>query len=401
MSDRIPNRRTPFILGLILAFASTLCFALGTTLPILLSARLLEGLSTAIVATVGYTLMREVVGQERLGRATGFTSMSFSMGLLLGPVMGGVLYEYAGYFQTFVPALALLAVELGLRLLIIEDRTQAFVVSSGDTESEGGKGKRTADDTKGIIENQGDTRAIAGDTGTSECPPSAMESQPLLPNTPPPTPPPAATGNLYVTLLTNPRFLTSVTGVFILNSTACGFDAVLGPYINSAFSFGPVHVAALFLTLAVPMLFSPLTGILTDRFGPKIVASTGLVIGAPSLAALGLVGPGTAIPMLKLGVLFFFIGISLALSLVPLRVDASAAIGAIEKKRPGAFGPRGAYARAFGLMSGIVSGGGLAGPLVAGCVRIRFGWGGMALTMGGLTLLVLGSVVVFTGGSKS
>ena len=336
--------------------------------------------------------MREVVGQERLGRAMGFSSMALSMGLLLGPVIGGVLYEYAGYFETFLPALVLLGVELVLRLLIVEDRTKGGQRSS--KVKKGPRGEREDDNAK-------DGTNGTAENGADEFSPSAIESQPLLsPPTPPATSSPAAPGNAYLILLTDPRFLVSMTSIFILNSTANGFDAVLAPFINSTFSLGPVHAAALFLTLAIPMLFAPLTGHLTDRFGAKVVASTGLGIGAPSLAALGLVGPGTEAPMLKLGALFFLIGVALALSLVPLQVDATAAVAAIEKRNVRAFGERGAYARAFGLVNSMSAAGGLVGPLAAGYVKIQMGWDGMALGMGGLTLLILGFVVIWTGGRK-
>ena len=338
--------------------------------------------------------MREVVGHEHFGRATGFSSMALSMGLLLGPVIGGVLYEYAGYFQTFLPALVLLGVELVLRLLIIEDRKQGVVVRGED------KGPREEEDRAedGPNGTAGDHARVCA-TGTCECSPSAVESQPLLPN-PPATSSRTSAGNVYLVLIADPRFLVSTTSIFILTSIANGFDAVLAPYIISTFSLGPVHVAALFLTLAIPMLFSPLTGTLTDRLGAKIVALTGLGIGVPSLTALSFVGPGTVGPMLKLGGLFFLIGVTLALSLVPLQVDAAAAVGAIEEKRPGAFGPRGAYARAFGLVNSMVAAGGLVGPLAAGYVRIRIGWDGMALAMSGLTFLVFGFVLMWTGGRK-
>lgn len=357
--------------------------------------------------------MREVVGQERLGRAMGFTSMALSMALLLGPVLGGVLYEYAGYFQTFCPALALLGVELVLRLLIIEDRTRDVVGSGEDKRPEEGEGRNRAKDDDDIDRNTeregfiGATSESTGTTTTIETSPHALESQPLLPTPPSPPPPPAPQSptanhrNVYLILLTSPRFLTSLIGLFILSSTAYSFDAVLAPYINSTFSLGPAHVAILFIALAIPMLFSPLTGLLTDRFGPKIVAATGLAIEVPSLAALSLVRSGVERPMLCLGALFFLIGVAYALSTVPLRVDASAAVGALEEERPGAFGPRGAYARAFGLLNGVVAAGGMVGPLAAGWVRILIGWEGMAVTMGGSALLVLGLVVVLTGGRKS
>lgn len=367
IADRFPSHRTPFLLGIVLAFTSTLCLALGRTLPVLLFARLLEGLSTAIVATVGFALMCEAVGQEYLGLATRLSSGSSSMGLSLGPVIGGLLYEYEGYYETFLPVLVLVGAEVALRMLVIEDKKEG-------------------------------TAAASGNNGSKEGMDRATESQPLLPPSPRQTPTQTQTpSNVYRILLTNPNFLISLTGIFILNSTTSAFSAVLTPYISSTFSLRPLDASALLLFLTLPRLYPPFTYALTSRFGTEHVALTGLAIGAPSLAALSLVGPGTGVPMLKLGALFLLIGVALALVLVPLQVDAAAAVVAIAEQRPRAFGSRGAYARAFGLVNGMVAAGGLVGPLTAGYARIWIGWEGMAVAMGGLSLLVFGSVVVCMG----
>ena len=393
MADHIPTRRTPFILALLLSLVSTLFFALGSTLPILLSARLLEGLSTAVIATIGPALMLEVVGQRNFGRAMGFSSMAMSMGLLLGPVLGGVLYEYCGYFQTFWPALVLLGVEAALRGLIIEKGRKMY---SPENESLEDGGETASGEISDVAENEQDDGASLLQGRSSNTP----EARSLLPKSLPPLPIRSQRHGYFV-LLRHPRFLTTLTVIFALSSTVCGFDAVLAPYISSAFDLGPVNAAALFLALAIPMLFAPLTGYLTDRYGPKIIASFGLAIWTPALAALSLVGPGSTKPMLKLGGLFFVIGIAQALTSIPLRVDAAAVVGDIEKEKPGAFGTRGAYGMAFGFVNGIEAAGGMAGPLVAGFLRIQIGWVRMAWVMGGVGLCAWAGVIIFTGGRVS
>lgn len=409
VADHVISRRAPFILGLLLTFAATLCFALATTLPILLIARLLEGLSTAIVATVGTALMRDVVGQERLGRAMGFSSMALSMGLLLGPVIGGVVYEYCGYFETFLPALVLVGVEVGLRVLIIEDRKGRGSTSKGKGNCDGDESvERTqSSDRRAEYGTNEDTEALLAKPVESGIPsydePSntvvkqqVEESQPLL-QQPPSALPLQPRRNAVVVLLNDPRFLTSLLGLFILNSIACGFDAVLGPYISATFGLGPVHVAGLFLSLAIPQLFSPLTGVLTDRYGTKLVAAAGLALILPSLASLAFFSETTEQPMLKLCISFFCIGAAMALVLVALKVDAAAAVEAVEKARPGVFGPRGAQGRGFGLVNGVVAAGGLVGPLAAGWTRISIRWVGLAGVMTGLSLMLLVVVVAYTG----
>ena len=334
--------------------------------------------------------MLEVVGQENLGCAMGFSSMAMSMGLLLGPVLGGVLYEYCGYFETFLPALVLLGVEAALRGLIIEKGRKGSSMGNDLLEDGGEAARGEVSDMAG---NETDDVASPLRGRSSQ----TSETQSLLPR---PLPPLATRSqrHSYLVLLRCPRFMTPLTVIFALSSTVCGFDAVLVPYISSAFDLGPVNAAALFLALAIPMLFAPLTGYLTDRYGPKTIASCGLAIGAPALAALSLVGPGSTKPMLKLGGLFFVVGIAQALTMIPLRVDAAAVVGDIEKKQPGAFGTKGAYAMAFGFVNGMEAAGGMAGPLVAGFLRIRIGWVRMAWVMGGVGLCAWAGVVVFTGG---
>lgn len=325
--------------------------------------------------------MCEAVGQENLGCATDFSSMSVRMGLLLGPVMGGLLYEYEGHFETFLPALVLVGAEVALRMLIIEDKKRDVTSASENTGAESGMENGTEKTGNPIKAG-----AIA-----------ATETQPLL--RPPPRPT-APQNTIYRILLTNRAFLASLAAIFIHTSTTSAFSAILPPYISSTFALGPLPASILILTLILPTLYPPLTIALTSHFGTEHVALTGLAIGAPSLAALSLVGPGTASPMLKLGFLFLLIGIALALTLVPLQLDAAVAVAAIAEQRPRTFSLRGAYVQAFGLVNAIVAAGGVVGPLAAGSARIWIGWEGMAVAMGGLSLLIFGSVVVCMNGRK-
>lgn len=130
VGDRIQSRQTPFVLGLVVLGGATLSFALGSSLPVLLIARVLQGMSTAIVFTVGFALLFDVIGKEKIGQAMGYTSMSLSFGLFLGPVVGGIIYQYGGYFQVFIPAFVLIALEILLRFVVIEQRTPSNPVRS-------------------------------------------------------------------------------------------------------------------------------------------------------------------------------------------------------------------------------------------------------------------------------
>ncbi|KAJ5736426.1 MFS amine transporter [Penicillium malachiteum] len=90
LGDKTETRQTPFIIGLVILGGGTLLFSLTDSLSLIVIARILQGCSTAIVFTIGYSLMLDTVGNEGIGHAVGFTSMSMSLGLFGGPIIGGL-----------------------------------------------------------------------------------------------------------------------------------------------------------------------------------------------------------------------------------------------------------------------------------------------------------------------
>ena len=52
----------------------------------------------------------------------GYIGIANSMGILLAPLLGGVVYSHAGYYAVFAMAFGLIAVDILLRLAIIEKR---------------------------------------------------------------------------------------------------------------------------------------------------------------------------------------------------------------------------------------------------------------------------------------
>lgn len=110
------------MVGLVMLAISTVVFALAQSLAVLEAARIFQGLASSAAATVGVALLVDKVGQKHIGEALGWTSLFLTVGFFLGPIVGGFLYQYGGYFVVFVPAFVLVAVEIILRGLIIEDR---------------------------------------------------------------------------------------------------------------------------------------------------------------------------------------------------------------------------------------------------------------------------------------
>lgn len=82
--------------------------------------RALQGFSAAAVWVVGLAMLVDTVGEDRMAEFMGYVSLATVGGLLIAPVLGGVIYELGGYFSIFVAAFVFVALDTLLRLLVIE-----------------------------------------------------------------------------------------------------------------------------------------------------------------------------------------------------------------------------------------------------------------------------------------
>ena len=71
LADRLPSRQLPFLVGLTSLLLATLLLFLGQTIAVLAVARVLQGVSAAVVWTIGLALVLDTVGPENLGKTIG------------------------------------------------------------------------------------------------------------------------------------------------------------------------------------------------------------------------------------------------------------------------------------------------------------------------------------------
>lgn len=121
-ADHTSSRRAPLLIGLLALALSTLLLCLGRTIALLVVGRVTQGLSAAIVWSVGLALLADTFGGERIGVAMGYSSIAMSFGLLVSPAIGGAVFEKAGYYAVFYVAFACIAVDVVLRLVLVEQK---------------------------------------------------------------------------------------------------------------------------------------------------------------------------------------------------------------------------------------------------------------------------------------
>jgi DHA1 family solute carrier family 18 vesicular amine transporter 1/2 len=119
LSDRF-GRRRPLIGGVLGQAAATLLFAFAPTFPLMLLARLVQGIAAAATWTAGLALIAENFTHKRT-QMMGIAMMGSNAGSVLGPVVGGFLGDWGGYRFPFAIAGGLVALDGLMRIALLVD----------------------------------------------------------------------------------------------------------------------------------------------------------------------------------------------------------------------------------------------------------------------------------------
>ncbi|CFW97028.1 Tetracycline resistance protein TetB/drug resistance transporter [Syntrophomonas zehnderi OL-4] len=97
----IKGRRRIYLLGTALYAVFTFLVPFSSTIEILITMRVLQGISAAMIFGTGMAILSAVYPPQRRGRALGFSVSVTYLGLSLGPVLGGMMNHYLGWQSIF------------------------------------------------------------------------------------------------------------------------------------------------------------------------------------------------------------------------------------------------------------------------------------------------------------
>lgn len=320
------------------------------------------------------------VGHERIGRAMGYTGMAASVGMLLGPVVGGALFELVGSHAVFLVPAGMLVAEMILRILVIDGKSSLEKIESPEvTDAPPERGRDT-----NLSNGTAPTNPQEHQTADKR---SLSPTQPLLGRG-------SGQRNPLWVLLTRLDFAVALSSSFVLNGLANGFDAILPTYSMNEFNLTSSRVAVLFLCLGTPMILSPLAGHLIDTYGSKTPMLSGLLCLAPCLFFLQFISREVPHALTMLGTLLALAGSCLCLAIQPLQIDVTTTVKEIEEETPNIFGYKSAYSLAYGLMNMSFAAGAMIGPIFTGFLCAALGWQWTLLVMSATSCMVLSSVVI-------
>ncbi|RCH99843.1 hypothetical protein CU097_010630 [Rhizopus azygosporus] len=262
LGDRIKHRQILMVAGLFGLLGSTLLFMFAQKFWELLFARLLQGISSACVWTLGMCLMADRFPIEELGTQMGRLMVFHSTGLLAGPPIGA-LFEAKGYRAPFIFCIGIAAADLVMRLFLIESKRHP--PGSFKTEEKQAENHDTS----------------TNDTIVSE----ASDDQCKVPS---------KNSVTYWRLLKQPRLLNGLLMIFTYSFVLGALEATISVRMVTEWGMNSKEIGLLFLAEIFPTFISePLSGIITDKYGPKMIVYPFWLLCGASTMLLGIPNKNT------------------------------------------------------------------------------------------------------------
>ncbi|KAF9427301.1 hypothetical protein BGZ94_005157 [Podila epigama] len=351
LGDRFVSRRTPMVIGLIGMLLSTVLFMVASHFYVFLLARFLQGVAGGSVWTLGLALITDVFPPEVLGVQMGKALIGYTLGLMMGPPLGGILYEHGGYLAPFIFCCAITFIDLGCRVLIIEEREEIV------------KALRQQGKQDEAIEEEAEVVA-------------ARKKERLEERT------------SFWKLLKNKRLIGCVIVTACNAFVFSGAEPTVPLHLATTFDLTSARIGLVFMAFSLPTLTAPLSGALSDKFGAKLVCSISLVLCGAGVMAAGIFQNSLTMII----ILFTFIGITGTAILTPILAELSAVVRST--------GSGDGFARAYAMFNMAFSVGVLVGPVICGIVYEHFGFRAITFVMGGTLLFATPIVLLWIGGAE-
>jgi len=283
---------------LVFTAGSALCALAPTGLWLILF-RLVQGAGAAMLIANSMAILTEAFPANERGRAMGINSVTWAMGGLLGPILGGLILATTSWRWIFLVNLPIGAIGTAWGYVALHELSHP-------------KGRETLDIPGIVLFGSGLfcllyalTQSVAWGLGSPKLSLLLagfliLESLFLLRERS--TPAPLLDLSLFRSRIFS--FTLAATTLETLAVFAINFLVVF--YLQGVKGVAPLQAAFLILPLAaVQSLLSPVGGALSDRFGARFPASAGLALEAVGCVVLAALSPTSSYSLLFVGLVIF------------------------------------------------------------------------------------------------
>ncbi|KAF9511162.1 hypothetical protein BS47DRAFT_1319170 [Hydnum rufescens UP504] len=387
------SRKSIILYGQAFLAGSQVLFMFAPNYGVMILSRILQGISGSVIWTLGLALLCDTVPERRIGQQLGMAMAGLSIGFVayhpsfaLGPPLGGILYDNFGFHAPFILGIALAVADFVGRVLIIERKVsvQWGVDPWGPHQpSQSLEEPSHSAFEMSITESVTQSPRIDQHVGdTSSLKPTSVNVGPLETERPRTL---SSWGVLWA-LMRSSRAMVAVVNTLICGTVFTPKNLQLTLRLHHAWGLSPLKVGLVYIAAAIPtMVAGGISGFLTDRFGPKYIATLSLGLSTPWLMLL-ILRSHLALFIIALALFMFFLSGVIA----PMTTE----LAATSRGLPGV-----GYGHVFGAWMLAYSLGSTLGPIIGGPIydHVRHGWLVLCIMQTCLVILALTLSLMFTG----
>src|SRR5664279_1522592 len=338
-----------YLVGFAVFTLASICCGASPNVAWLVGFRVVQGVGAAMIMAMGPAIVARTFPASERGRALGLNAVSVSIGLSLGPALGGVLTQVGSWRAIFLinAPIGLLAIAWAARVLPAETpgTGQSFDVRgaalSGVTVfalllalSDGQQWGWASPATIGLL-----LAFIV--LGAAFLVAEGRAIQPMI----------------DLALFRIRPFSAGLASVVVAFAGLFAATFLLPFLLEQGSGFSPIEAGLLLTPMPITMaLVAPFSGAASDRFGPRILASAGMAIMALGLLSLTQLPASFALPDLVWRLVLLGLGQGLFMS-----PNSSAVLGSVPRPRLGTASGTLAQMRVNGQVLGVA----LSGAIVA------------------------------------
>eukprot|EP01132_Coremiostelium_polycephalum_P001408 gene1408-1777_t len=273
------GRFFPFIISLVLLGASTVLFAYADHLYIMFIARFLQGCSSGVTWIFGMAIIGDVFHNNQLGRVMSSVSVCATIGSIIGPNVGGVVFERLGYRA----GLAIL--NTLVRILLVSNHAVNLHILEKKLKLDKEKVQEISETTPLIYQDKNPNYNIIDNQTT---PPPYQQSYESFKKI---STPMGKKKLSFKKLLTNPEFLVLLFTSFVNMTGSTSIDPLIAIIVDGKFHESSIITSLVFTAISVPFLtIGPLTGWITDKYiHGKWTTLLGMIITMVAIPFIGFI----------------------------------------------------------------------------------------------------------------
>ncbi|MGA3029686.1 MAG: MFS transporter [Candidatus Limnocylindrales bacterium] len=312
-----------YLVGFAVFTVASVCCGASPTAEALVSFRVVQAIGAAMIMAMGPAIVARTFPAHERGRALGLNGVSVSIGLSLGPALGGLLTQAATWRAIFLinAPIGVIAILWAARILPQEEpgRGQSFDVEGAVLSgaalfalllalSDGQQWGWTSPAILGLLV------AFVG-LGAAFVFVERRSLQPMI----------------DLALFRIRPFTAGLASVVVAFLGLFTATFLLPFLLQQARGFSPVEAGLLLTPLPIAMaVVAPFSGAASDRFGPRVLASAGMAIMVLGLLSLTQLSVNFALPDLIWRLVLLGIGQGLFMS-----PNSSAVLGSVPRPRVG------------------------------------------------------------------